>query len=171
MDTVAQGVNERVGLRFRGTNVALLLLRAMIGVVFIAHGSQKLFGAFGGGGLDAAAKAMTGFGLEPGMFFAVLAGVLEFGGGLLLIVGLFTRLAGLIITGLMVVAIAVSTGQKGFIVIGGLGYEYNLVLIAIALALVIAGPGRLSLDHRLGLDRAVADRAPQLQGNRGVAGR
>jgi len=171
MDTVTQGVNERVGLRLRGLEVALLLLRAMIGVVFIAHGSQKLFGAFGGGGLEKTAKAMTGFGLEPGMFFAVLAGILEFGGGLLLLVGLLTPLAGLIITGLMVVAIAVSTGQKGFIAIGGLGYEYNLVLISIALALVIAGAGRLSLDHQLGLDRAIADRLRRSQENRGVVGR
>jgi putative oxidoreductase len=158
METMARGEGKRVGLLFRRSDVALLLLRAMIGVVFIAHGAQKLFGVFGGGGLDATAKAMAGYGLEPGMFFAVLAGISEFGGGLLLIVGLLTPLAGLIITGLMVVAIAVSTGQKGFIVIGGLGYEYNLVLIAIALALVIAGPGWLSLDHQLGLEQAVADR-------------
>lgn len=165
METMARGEDKRVGLLFHRSDVALLLLRAMIGVVFIAHGAQKLFGAFGGGGLDAAAKAMAGYGLEPGMFFAVLAGTAEFGGGLLLIVGLLTPLAGLIITGLMVVAIAVSTGQKGFIVIGGLGYEYNLVLIAIALALVIAGPGRLSLDHQLGLEQAVADRVRRSRTN------
>jgi putative oxidoreductase len=143
----------------------------MIGVVFVAHGSRKLFGAFGGGGLDKAAESMAGLGLEPGMFFAVLAGTLEVGGGLLLLIGLLTPLAGLIITGLMIVAIAVSTGPKGFIVIGGLGYEYNLVLIAIALALVIAGAGRLSLDHQLGLDRAIADRVGWSQENRGVVGR
>ena len=171
MDTVTQGVNKRVGLHLHGLDIALLLLRAMIGVVFIAHGCQKLFGAFGGGGLDKVAKAMTGLGLEPGMFFAVLAGILEFGGGLLLLVGLLTPLAGLIITGLMVVAIVVSTGQKGFIAIGGLGYEYNLVLISIALAIIIAGPGRLSFDHQLGLDRAIADHLRRSQENRGVVGR
>lgn len=165
METMARGEGKRVGLLFRRSDVALLLLRAMIGVVFIAHGAQKLFGAFGGGGLDAAAKAMAGYGLKPGMFFAVLAGISEFGGGLLLLVGLLTPLAGLIITGVMVVAIAVSTGQKGFIVIGGLGYEYNLVLIAIALALVIAGPGRLSLDRQLGLEQAVADRVRRSRTN------
>ncbi|MGH3918397.1 MAG: DoxX family protein [Gammaproteobacteria bacterium] len=171
MDTMDQGEDKRGGLLLRGPDVALLLLRAMIGVVFIAHGSQKLFGAFGGGGLDTAAKAMDGFGLKPGMLFAVLAGISEFGGGLLLLIGLLTPLAGLIITGLMVVAIAVSTGQKGFIVIGGLGYEYNLVLIVIALALVIAGPGRLSLDHQLGLTHAVADRVRRSRKNPGVVGR
>jgi putative oxidoreductase len=171
MDTVTEKVDKQSGLRLRGSDMALLLLRAVIGVVFIAHGSQKLFGAFGGGGLDAAAKAMAGFGLEPGMFFAVLAGTLEFGGGLLLLIGFLTPLAGLIITGLMVMAIAVVTGQKGFIVVGGLGYEYNLALIAIALALVIAGPGRLSLDHQLGLDRTITDRVYWSQENRGVVGR
>lgn len=163
METIAQEENKRVGLLFRRSDVTSLLLRVMIGVVFIAHGAQKLFGAFGGGGLDAAANAMAGYGLKPGMFFAVLGGISEFGGGLLLLVGLLTPLAGLIITGDMVVAIAVSSGQNGFIALGRLGYEYNLVLIAIALALVIAGPGRVSLDHQLGLDQAVADRVHRLR--------
>ncbi len=157
METMAPGENKRVEVLFSRSDVALLLLRAMIGVVFIAHGAQKLFGAFGGRGLDAVANGMAGYGLKPGMFFAVLAGISEFGGGLLLLVGLLTPLAGLIITGVMVVAIAVSSGQKGFIALGGLGYEYNLVLIAIALALFIAGPGRLSLDRQLGLDRTLVD--------------
>lgn len=74
------------------------------------------------------------------------------------------RAAGLIITGVMV---AVSTGQNGFIILGGLGYEYNLVLITIALALVIAGPGQLSLDYQLGLDQAVADRVRRSRTNHG----
>jgi putative oxidoreductase len=163
MDTIGQGENKGVGLLFPRSDVASLLLRVMIGVVFIAHGAQKLFGAFGGGGLAATAEAMAGYGLEPGMFFAVLGGLSESGGGLLLLVGLLTPLAGLIIIGDMVVAIVVSSGQNGFIALGRLGYEYNLVLITIALALVIAGPGRLSLDHQLGLDQTVADRVHRLR--------
>jgi len=158
METIAQGKDTQPGSLFRRSDVASLQLRAVIGVVFTAHGAQKLFGAFGGGGLDAAANAMAGNGLKPGMFFAVLGGISEFGGGLLLLFGLLTPLARLIITGVMVLAITVSSGQNGFIALDRLGYEYNLVLIAIALALVIAGPGRLSLDHQLGLDQAVADR-------------
>ncbi len=158
METIAQREDKRTGSFFRRYDVASLLLRAMIGVVFIAHGSQKLFGAFGGGGLDATANAMAGNGLRPGVFFAILGGISEFGGGLLLLVGLLTPLAGLVITGVMIVAIAVSSGQNGFIAPDSLGYEYNLVLIAIALTLVIAGPGRLSLDHQFGLSQAVADR-------------
>jgi putative oxidoreductase len=140
-------------------DIALLLLRVMIGVVFIVHGAQKLFGMFGGRGLDAAAASMAGSGLEPGMFFAVLASVLEFGGGLLLVIGLLTPLVGLLLAAEMVVAIIVVTGKNGFVVPGGLGYEFNLVLIAVTLALAIAGPGRLSLDYRLGLDRLSGGRA------------
>ena len=162
MEAITQGENKQVGLPFRGSDVASLLLRVMIGVVFIAHGTQKLFGAFGGG-LDATADAMAGYGLRPGMFFAVLGGISEFTGGLLLLVGLLTPLAGLIITGVMVVAIAVSSGHNGFIALGRLGYEYNLVLIAIALALAIAGPGQLSLDRQLGVDQALANRVPKLR--------
>ncbi len=163
METIAQWEDKRVGLLVRKSDVASLLLRAMIGVVFIAHGAQKLFGAFGGGGLDATANAMAGYGLKPGMLFAVLSGISEFGGGLLLLVGLLTPVAGLIITCNMLVATAVSSGHNGFITPGRLGYEYNLVLIAIALALTIAGPGRLSLDHQLSLNQAIADRVRRLR--------
>lgn len=158
METVTLGENPRSEMRQRRSDIALLVLRVMIGVVFIAHGAQKLFGAFGGSGLDKTAGAMAGLGLEPGMFFAVLGGLTEFGGGLLLLVGLCTPLAGLAVTAVMVLAIALSTGANGFISMSALGYEYNLVLIAIALALVIAGPGRFSLDHRLGLRRMVTGR-------------
>lgn len=158
METVTLHENQRSGMRQRRSDIALLVLRVMIGVVFIAHGAQKLFGAFGGSGLDKTAGAMTGFGLEPGMLFAVLAGTTEFGGGLLLLVGLLTPLAGLAVSGVMVVAIAVSSGANGFISMSGMGYEYNLVLIAIAVALVIAGPGRLSLDHLFGRGRMVTGR-------------
>ncbi|MGQ0773044.1 MAG: DoxX family protein [Pseudonocardiales bacterium] len=162
METMTPGGSVPVTSLFRRSDVALLLLRATIGVVFIAHGAQKLFGAFGGRGLDGVANTMAGLGLKPGMFFAVLSGVLEFGGGLLLVVGLFTSLVGLLLSGVMVMAIALVTGANGFIVPGGVGYEFNVVLIAAALTLVLAGPGQLSLDHRLGL----ADRIRQMRTKR-----
>jgi len=139
----------------RKFDVALALLRAMIGAVFVAHGSQKLFGAFGGGGIDGTAEQMRGHGLEPGELFAVLAGVTEFGGGLLLLAGLLTPLAGAAVIGVMVVAILQVTGANGFFVQNE-GFEYNLMLIVVAIALVIAGPGRYSLDRVLGVDRLTA---------------
>jgi len=142
----------------RGYDVASLLLRVVVGAIFIAHGAQKLFGMLGGGGLGGTATGMAGNGLKPGMFFAVLAGVLELGGGLLLLAGLLTPLAGLALAGMMVMAIITVTGKGGFVVPGGVGYEYNLVLLAASLSLAIAGAGRLSLDHRLGLDRAAGAR-------------
>lgn len=132
-------------------DVALLLLRVAIGTVFLAHGAQTLFGAFGGIGIAGTAQSMAETGLLPGVFFAVLAGLTEFGGGLFLLVGLLTPLAGLAIAGVMTVAIITVTGPNGFFS-QDLGYEFNMVLIAVALALAIAGPGRLSLDHLLGLN-------------------
>lgn len=151
METLTQGDSMQITSLSRRSDIALLLLRVTVGVVFIGHGAQKMFGAFGGRGLDGVAAAMAGLGLRPGMFFAVLGGVLEFGGGLLLLVGLLTPLAGLLLSSVMVMAIALVTGENGFIVLGGVGYEFNLVLIAACLALVLIGPGRLSLDHQLGL--------------------
>lgn len=158
MRSITQGESMQVTSLSDRSDVALLLLRATVGVVFVAHGAQKLFGAFGGPGLDGIAGAMAGYGLRPGMFFAVLSGVVEFGGGLLLLVGLLTPLVALLLSGVMVMAIAMVTGAQGFIVLGGVGYEYNLVLIAAAVALVLTGPGRLSLDHQLGLVNRVGRR-------------
>lgn len=166
METMIHGENRRIESLTQRSDYALLLLRTVTGMVFIAHGTQKLFGAFDGPGLDAVAGAMTRYGLEPGMFFAVLGGILELSGGLLLLFGLLTPLAGLVITGVMIMAITVSTGQNGFIPLGRLGYEYNLVLIAIAVALIIAGPGRISLDHQLGLDRYLTGRTRRLRTTR-----
>jgi putative oxidoreductase len=131
-------------------DVALLWLRLIIGVVFVAHGAQKLFGAFGGAGLDGTADFMRDLGLDPGMFFAVSAGLSEFCGGLLLLAGLLTPLGALAITGVMAVAIATVNGENGFFN-QDQGYEYNLVLTGIALALIVAGPGRYSLDRVLGV--------------------
>jgi putative oxidoreductase len=131
-------------------DLALLLIRVVLGIVFIAHGAQKLFGVFGGPGLAGTAEAWAGLGLQPAMLFALLGGIAEFGGGLLMLVGLLTPVASLAIVGMMVGAITLVTAGKGFF-IQNQGYEYNLVLIVLAVAVAIAGPGRLSLDHGLGL--------------------
>jgi putative oxidoreductase len=141
----------------RRGNFALLLLRAVLGVVFIAHGAQKLFGAFGGPGLARTAESWAGLGLQPPMLFALIGGIAEFGGGLLMLAGLLTPVAALAIAGVMIGAIVLVTGAKGFF-IQNEGYEYNIVLIVAAVAVAIAGPGRLSLDHGLGLPWAKAGR-------------
>ncbi|MGH3821598.1 MAG: DoxX family protein [Pseudonocardiaceae bacterium] len=160
MDTMSQRREVKPGSSAaadRRRDIALLLIRAVVGVVFIAHGAQKLFGAFGGPGLAGTAESWAGLGLQPANVFALIGGIAEFGGGLLMLAGLLTPVAALTIVGVMIGAIALVTGAKGFF-IQNEGYEYNLVLIVLAVAVAIAGPGRLSLDHGLGLPWARADR-------------
>lgn len=131
-------------------NTGLLILRVVVGLTMAAHGSQKLFAWFGGPGLRKLGAGFDSRGLRPGLFNAVLAGLGEFGGGLLLALGLITPLAGALITAVMVVAIITTHGPKGFFNHAG-GFEYNLVLMAAAVAVSSTGPGTLSLDHALGL--------------------
>ena len=136
-----------------------LILRTLIGGLFIGHGTQKLFGWFGGNGLEATGGFFeTKLGLRPGRRNALAAGAAEAGGGALLAAGLFTPLAATAITGTMITAIRKVHAPKGVWVTNG-GMEYNLVLIAAVLALADEGPGALSLDHALGIElsgRAVA---------------
>jgi len=134
-------------------DLGLLALRAVVGGVLFAHGAQKLFGWFGGGGPEGTAAAMEHMGFEPGRQNALAAGLGEAGGGALLVVGLATPAAGSIVAGTMAGASAVHF-PSGFFAHGG-GYEYPAVLGACGLALGIAGAGRYSLDHALGhgLDR------------------
>ena len=131
--------------------IGRLLLRLVIGVFFIGHGTQKLFGWFGGYGIEGTGQFFEGLGLRPGRHHATAAGVAEAGGGALLTVGLATPLAASAITGAMLTAIQRVHLKNGPWVTGG-GYEYNVVLIAAVLALAEVGPGPLSLDSALGHD-------------------
>ena len=133
-------------------NVALLALRLTLGAVFLGHGAQKAFGAFGGPGFAAASGFIGSLGLRPARFWTALAVGGELLAGLLFLLGLLTPVAGLLVLGTMAVAIAKVHGPKGFFVQNG-GYEYNLVLIIAALAVAVVGPGAFSLDHLLGLGR------------------
>ncbi len=126
----------------------ILALRLVLGLVFVGHGAQKAFGAFGGPGLDGAAGFMASLGLKPAKFWAAVAAYGELLGGLSVIFGLLTPLGALFIVASMAVAIAKVHGPKGFWIQNG-GYEYNLVLLAAALALAATGAGSLSLDHVL----------------------
>jgi putative oxidoreductase len=123
-----------------------LTLRIPLGIIFIAHGGQKLFGMFGGYGLEGTGQWMASIGLEPGVAMAFAAGSAEFFGGLLLLVGLLVRPAAALLTFTMVVAIlAVHIGNGLFM--SNNGYEFGLALLAGSVALLISGAGRLSLDR------------------------
>ncbi|GAA1137655.1 putative oxidoreductase [Kitasatospora gansuensis] len=129
-------------------DLGLLALRAAVGGVLVAHGTQKLFGWFGGGGLEGTAGAMEHMGFEPGRQSAIAAGLGETGGGALLLAGLATPAAGSIVAGTMAGAISVHA-PGGFFATAG-GYEYPAVLGTCGLALGVAGAGRYSLDHLVG---------------------
>jgi putative oxidoreductase len=121
----------------------------VVGLTMAAHGAQKLLGWFGGPGFAGTAHFLEQMGFRPGALNAAFSGGAELGGGLLLALGLLTPLGAAAVTGSMLCAIVSVTWANGFISAKG-GYEYNLVLIAAALAVAFAGPGRLSADHSLG---------------------
>ncbi len=133
--------------------IGRLLLRLVVGGLFVGHGTQKLFGWFGGRGLDATAQGFEQLGLRPGRTNAIAAGAAEAGGGALLALGLATPLAASVLTATMMTAIQRVHAPKGPWLTDG-GYEYNLVLIAAALALAEVGPGSLSLDAARGRERS-----------------
>jgi putative oxidoreductase len=121
------------------------LVRGVIGPLFVGHGTQKLFGWFGGHGLEGTSGFFENLGLRPGKRHATAAGVAEAGGGLLLTLGAFTPLATTAISATMITAMRKVHLEKGPWVTSG-GYEYNLVLIAAMVALAESGPGRPSVD-------------------------
>jgi putative oxidoreductase len=139
-------------------DVASLVLRVSLGVVFFPHGAQKVLGWFGGYGLSGTMQGFTqGMGIPT--VFAALAIAAEFLGSLGLIVGLLTRVAAFGIAVNMVVAIALVHGQFGFFMnwFGnqkGEGYEYHILAIAIAIALMIKGGGKASIDRSLTVKQA-----------------
>ena len=129
-------------------SLAPLALRLSAGIIFAAHGAQKLFGWFGGYGLEGTGQWMASIGLEPGYLMALLAGSAEFFGGLALILGVLTRPAALALAGTMVVAIVTVHLQNGLFMSNN-GYEFGLSLLAISVALVFSGAGRIAIDNVL----------------------
>ncbi|WP_327730047.1 DoxX family membrane protein [Streptomyces sp. NBC_00487] len=130
---------------FDRRDLGLLLLRLGAGGVLAAHGTQKLFGWFGGGGLEGTGAFMESVGYTPGRASATAAGLAETGGGALLALGLATPAAGAAAAGAMGGAAAVHA-PNGFFNAEG-GYEYAATLGLAAAGLAVTGPGRLSLDH------------------------
>ncbi|NAS63558.1 DoxX family protein [Pseudomonas syringae pv. actinidiae] len=124
----------------------LTLLRVVVGIAFIAHGSQKLFGAFGGYGLEGTAQYMESLGLTPGYLMALMSGSAEFFGGVGLLLGLLARPAAVVVIVLLLVAIFTVHTHNGFFMANN-GYEYALALLGGALAVLIEGAGKLSLDR------------------------
>ncbi|MGW3955929.1 DoxX family membrane protein [Streptomyces sp. NPDC004752] len=129
-------------------DLGLLLLRLGIGGVLAAHGAQKLFGWFGGYGIEGTGRFMESVGYAPGRASATAAGLAEAGGGALLALGLATPAAGAAAAGGMAAAAAVQV-PNGFFAQEG-GYEHPATLGLAAAGLAVAGPGRFSLDHALG---------------------
>ena len=129
--------------------LAPMALRVPVGIIFIAHGAQKLFGSFGGYGLDGTGQWMASIGLEPGYLMALMAGGAEFFGGLFILLGLLTRPSALVLALTMVVAIASVHLQNGLFMSNN-GYEFGLVLLAASISLVFSGAGKLSADEIIG---------------------
>ena len=125
-----------------------LALRVPVGIIFAAHGAQKLFGWFGGYGLEGTGQFFGSIGLNPGYLMALLAGAAEFFGGLALIVGVLVRPAAAALAFVMLVAIFAVHASRGFFLDKG-GYEYALALLAASVSLLFAGGGRFSADAAL----------------------
>ena len=132
---------------FQSTDsISPLALRLAAGVIFAAYGAQKLFGMFGGYGLEGTGQWMESIGLAPGYIMALLAGSAEFFGGILLILGLATRPAALALAGTMVVAIVTVHLPNGLFMSNN-GYAFGLALLAISVSIVFSGAGRFAVDN------------------------
>jgi putative oxidoreductase len=131
---------------------ALLIARVIVGIIFVAHGAQKLFGAFGGPGLAGIVEMMGPLG------YLVTIG--EFFGGLGLIFGFLSRFSAASLIIIMLGAIFMVHGKNGFFLGPAPGYEYNLALIGLLATILIAGPGRYALSYCLPLPRAAGSNRP-----------
>ena len=126
-------------------DIGLLIIRLVVGLLFVGHGAQKLFGWFGGYGIKGTGGWFESIGVKPGVTMALLAGLTELIGGLLFALGLLTPLAGIMIAGTMVMAIAKVHGPNGLWATEN-GYEYNLILIAVTIGVALTGAGQYALD-------------------------
>ncbi|CAM3104719.1 DoxX family protein [Vibrio neptunius] len=123
-----------------------LALRLPVGIIFMAHGAQKLFGWFGGYGLEGTGQWMASIGLGPGVLMALLAGSAEFFGGLFILLGLFTRPASIALAFTMLVAIFSVHFENGLFMSNN-GYEFGLALMAASVSLTLSGSGKAAIDQ------------------------
>ena len=129
-------------------NIGLLMIRLVVGLLFVGHGAQKLFGWFGGFGLKGTGGWFESIGMKPGVTMALFAGLAELISGILLVLGFLTPLAAIMIAGTMVMGIVKVHGPNGLWATSN-GYEYNLTLIAVAIGIALTGPGQYALDALL----------------------
>jgi len=127
---------------------ALPILRIGLGLILIPHGAQKFFGWFGGMGYEKFVALFNTLGYKPGILWLTLVALTEFVGGILLVLGLFTRLAALALVIFMIVAVHFTSGKGFFWTTGGL--EYSLLILFVGLVFLIRGGGDYSLDKKLG---------------------
>jgi putative oxidoreductase len=132
-------------------NLGLLILRLVVGLLFVGHGAQKLFGIWGGHGIAGTAGFFESIGLRPGRVHAMAAGAAEFGGGALIALGLLTPLGAMLIIAVMVTAALTLHMANGLWATQN-GVELNLVYAAAAVALAGVGAGSVSIDGAAGLD-------------------
>ncbi len=132
--------------------MAVLILRLFLGFVFVMHGSQKLLGAFGGSGVPGFAGQLAKYGIEPHLLWAWVVAITEFVGGICIFFGFLTRFwaAGLVID--MTVAVVKVHLVNGFFW-SNRGFEFVLTLGVIALVLLMTGPGSLSMDRAIGIEK------------------
>ena len=130
--------------------IGLLLLRVVVGLTVAAHGAQKLFGWFGGPGIAGFGGWLSQLGIKPERPWAVMAGLAEFGGGLLVALGLLTPIGALAVCGSMLVAIFTIHAGKGFWNQNG-GVEFPLTILGTMVALSLTGPGVYSFDRLLSI--------------------
>lgn len=128
-------------------DIGLLIIRLVIGLTFVGHGLQKLFGWFGGAGIAGTGQWIESLGIKPGgKYWAVYAGGFEFAGGILFTAGFLTWLGTALIVIIMIDAIVTVHFKNGYWTDRG-GYEYNFVLIAVTVGVALIGPGQYSLFY------------------------
>lgn len=126
-------------------DVAILILRLCLAIIFLGHGAQAALGAFGGPGIENFTKMLSGLGFKPAVFWAYLAAYTEVIGAMLLLAGFFTRIAAAFLLIFITVAAVKVHLAKGFFIQSG-GFEYNFVIACICLALLISGGGKFGIN-------------------------
>ena len=138
IETIKKVLNSDAG-------IGATFIRMPIGLILTAHGAQKLFGWFGGYGLEGTGQWMASIGFEPGFIMALLAGSAEFFGGIALLLGLLTRPTAVLTAFTMLVAFTVHLGNGLFL--SNNGYEFALSLLAATTALIYLGGGKFAIDQ------------------------